>query len=163
MTIYDLFMQCCDLLDGIGLYIDRDRISLEVSSKMTVMFGKCITDAYGHHRIKIAARVMDDNVPVKTKENVMIHELLHSRHPEDHHGGMWAYEARVVTRKLGYKITMYGNSSEMGVKTKRQPRKYVCACSKCGKQWTYAKMCGPVQRPSDYQHTGCGGSLKRIA
>lgn len=168
MTIYQLFQHCCDMLDSIDLPVERDHVSLVISNRMTVMFGRCKScrpNQYSDwmHTITMAARVMEDSVPLKTKENVMLHELLHSRHPADHHGGEWAREALIVTRRLGYEITMYGDSEKLGVQTTRRERKYVCACDKCGREWRYAKMCGPVKTPSRYVHTECGGHLKRIA
>jgi predicted RNA-binding Zn-ribbon protein involved in translation (DUF1610 family) len=165
-NVLDLFHRCCDKLESIGLAIDKRRIgAVCVSSRMTKSFGICTSrklwDGKYCSEIKISNRVLDDSVPDWSAENVMLHELLHARHPGDHHGGAWAREAKIVSSKLGYDITRTSSCDALGVEAAKP--KYEVRCPKCGKIFTRQRLCGLVQHPSLYTHEGCGVALERVA
>ena len=164
-SVWDLFERCNAMLIGIGLGIDPIYIrEVRESTRMTSVFGTCKSqpsfNGTWFHTITISSRVLQDNVPDRSAESVMIHELLHARHPDDHHGGMWKLEAEIVSRKLGYDIVRASTSDSLGIK---DDGKYTICCSKCGYKWTRNRMCGLVKHPWKYTHSGCGGKLQRVA
>lgn len=164
-SVWDLFERCNAMLIGIGLGIDPIYIrEVRESTRMTSSFGSCTSqpsfNGTWFHTITISSRVLQDNVPDRSAESVMIHELLHARNPGDHHGWMWKLEAEIVSRKLGYDIVRTSTSDSLGI---RDDGKYTICCSKCGYKWTRNRMCGLVEHPWRYTHSGCGGQLQRVA
>lgn len=163
-SVWDLFERCNAMLIGIGLGIDPIYIrEVRESTRMTSSFGTCKSqpsfDGTWFHTITISSRVLQDNVPDRSAESVMIHELLHARNPGDHHGWIWKLEAEIVSRKLGYDIVRASTSDSLGIK---DDGKYTICCSKCGYKWTRNRMCGLVKHPWKYTHSGCGGKLQRV-
>jgi len=164
-SVWDLFERCNAMLGKIGLDIEPYYLNdVRESKRMTSTFGICKSrrsfNGCWFSTITISSRVLQDNVPDKSAESVMIHEILHARHPDDHHGGMWKLEAEIVSRKLGYDIVRSSTSDSLGIK---DDGKYTICCSKCGYKWTRNRMCGLVEHPWKYTHSGCGGKLQRVA
>lgn len=164
-SVWELFNRCNAMLGKIGLDIEPYYINgVRESKRMTSSFGLCKSrrsfNGSWFSTITISSRVLQDNVPDKSAESVMIHEMLHARHPEDHHGGMWSYEAAIVSRKLGYDIVRTSTNEALGIES---TGKYTVRCLKCGHEWRKNRMCKLIAHPEWHTHKGCGGKLQRVA
>ncbi len=154
------FFDCCDLLDSIGLHVQRDKLlELRVSSRLKSVWGKCCSKPNGFI-ITINASLLKESVPPESLQETMLHELLHSITPGDHHGGKWARNAARVRRELGIDIKRCASQAEKQAKL-AEP-KYICQCEKCGATIGRHKMTGFVEHPGLYVHPECGGHFRRI-
>lgn len=161
------FMKAYLIVDS---YVPKtEQTSIErvyVSSQMTRSLGICKTKrkystGEAKSEIGIASRVADKRFPENMRVGTLIHEILHSFFPTDHHGGNWKKYADIISKYTEYDIKRFATEEEMGALHKGDA-KYMCRCSKCGQIFEYNRASKVVKMPEFFTHKKCGGRLERI-
>ena len=167
--------ECINELKTMG--IDTGRIPKDIgfkTSRAKSRFGQCktklrngiITDC----EINISSFMLDEDILEDDRflKQTIIHELLHSMTPNEHHGGEWKRLADKVTRKSNgkYVITRANSFEELGIDRKKvaKPKKirYQVACPQCGATWNYQRKSKVVNNPENYRCAGCKKTLVRV-
>ena len=156
-----MFSECRTQLKKIGIET-QDDIKLVVNSRATSRWGLCRNSVAGI-TIEVSSRLLDDNVPDTSLKDVMIHELLHSVTPGDHHGYRWKALAQKVNRYYPeYHIKRGATAEEYGVKEETESNKeYVLECQSCGNQIHRQRFSKVIANLSKYKCM-CGGKLELI-
>lgn len=138
-----------------------------ISGRMTSALGICRTrksrsTGKTESEIGISSRLMNASYPIQYRVGTLIHEILHSYFPTDHHGGKWKKYADIISKYTEYDIQRLANEEESEVL--KNLSKYQCRCTKCGEMFGYDRLSDVVRNPYRYRHTknGCGGSLERV-
>lgn len=151
--------KCRGLLENVGIYPDYDKVV--INSRAKRRWGSC-KFKNGGCIIEISDRLLNDNVPDKSAEETMIHEMLHSVRDNRYEGhmGMWLKEAIIVNRVYGYNIKRCSSPEEKGVDI--QPvQRYALKCNKCGKIVYRYRLSKVIKHPELYR-CKCGGSLVSV-
>lgn len=161
------FMKAYLIVDS---YVPKtEQTSIErvyVSSQMTSSLGICKTKrkyftGETKSEIGIASRVADKRFPENMRVGTLIHEILHSFFPTDHHGGNWKKYADLISKYTEYDIKRLATEEESEALS--DIAKYQVRCTKCGEVFGYQRLTDVVKNPQRYHHTGtCGGNIERV-
>ncbi len=158
-----LFDECKSELRAIGIAYGRVSRVL-VNSRLRSTYGTCRRLANGEFEIAISARLLADSISEQAIKDTMMHELLHTAAPGDHHGKRWRTLAETVNRRLpGYHIRRQTPLSEKGL-TPPPPAvpRYLIQCTACGQTYPRQKASELVRYPQKYRCGKCGARLRRI-
>ena len=87
---------------------------------------------------------------------IIVHEVSHAIHPQEHHNPAWRGDANKLGKKWGYTVEVRNSDEELiGAieKLKVHKYKYELYCPVCGTTWKYTRMCTAVQHPERYRCT----------
>ena len=152
------FSKACYQLETAGIKIGTVT-KVSINTRATNRWGRCVT-RNGKSEIEIS-----DLLFQSTNDGLIqtiIHELLHTIAPKDHHGGQWAVNADKMNRLYGYRIKNGDSFADVGVEEniREERAKYKIVCDKCGHVFTYQRAGKVVQHPEFYK-CGCGGKLHK--
>lgn len=141
-------------------------VRVYISGRMTSALGICRTKksmstGKTESEIGISSRLMNTSYPTEYRIGTLIHEILHSFFPTDHHSGNWKKYADMISKYTEYDIKRLANEEESEVL--KGISKYQLRCTKCGQTFGYNRLTDVVKYPQRYKHTGeCGGNIERV-
>ncbi len=157
-----LLEECKQELAKIGIsYGKISRVSLNPRFRRT--YGTCEEIARGVYAIELSSRLVADSVSDQAVKDTLMHELLHTAAPRDHHGKRWKALADKVNRSLpAYQIQRTTSFADKGMEPPpAREARYTVACSACGREYTRTRMSKLIQKPYMYRCGACGGKLLR--
>lgn len=157
-----LFEETKAELASIGIIVPKET-TISVSKRLTRSFGNCTSYSNRPDKIiHISDRVMDDSVPLKSVKEIIIHEELHAVAPyKCHHNGEWLRMMHEVNDKLGYNVSVYGNTEKLGIKRDTK-HNAILKCVKCGREFEKCTRATIVHYPYTYQ-CSCGGKIRIVS
>lgn len=158
-----LFENCYEKVAALGIQpgnivsVGRDRAKTRwgVCRKDVDIRGEYV------YKIKISPRLLEDDVPDKSAEETMIHEILHSCKNCMNHGREWKALANKVNTTYGYNIGRVASHSDMGIEPEPMNYKYIIRCRKCHAEGGFMRAGSVVKNPGRYK-CKCGGDLDVI-
>lgn len=170
--VYEYALKAMEMLDAIGIkYGNVTEVSVNYRARRWGLCTHYLND--GTFKIQINHNLLEaDND--EGLMNTMLHELLHTAAPGDHHGGMWLRYAEEVRRAYGYNIKRCSSEEEKGVaEYMAQQRAQQAAAEQATKEskryQTYCPKCNAVLNGRDRlckytkdvingfrSHRGCG-------
>lgn len=124
-------------------------------------WGVCKQDPDGSFRIGISVRLLADGVPLRSLQETVYHELLHTAPGCMKHTGSWKRYAELLNRELGLNIRRTGSAEEAGIPEDDRIR-YRFVCRRCGCEQIRYRACSFTRHPERYRCGKCGGSFRRI-
>lgn len=82
-------------------------------------------------------------------KDTLVHEMIHILHPKEGHGMWFHFEKDRINREHNMNITVY--STGHATERKKQKRKYIYACKKCGQEFPRVR-----RDKNDYKYSECG-------
>lgn len=167
-------------------YQDFQLLAMLKLSDLNIHYGKITkwtTSNNSVHRWGQARKLMNGTYEIDINEcllrddssddgllNTIIHELLHTVDGCMKHTGKWKLLADKVNQAYGYDIKRCSTADEKGISTEwtntvaKATHKYMCKCSKCGKEVWRQKISDFIRYPEIYQCCNCGGigTFKRM-
>ena len=137
-------------------------VTVRVNKRIKRSWGRCIRKD-GVFSIELSPKILDDYVPDKSLEEVLLHELLHTCKGCFNHGTTWKRKAEILNNRYGYNIKRTSSYEEYGVdrNVAENHPKYSIICCKCNSVGYRWRACGVVTHPENYK-CKCGGSLKIV-
>jgi predicted SprT family Zn-dependent metalloprotease len=166
-NIYTLLRECKRECLESGIYIG-EIADISVNTRAEKRWGYCkyepIEDAY---YIQISYKLVDDETPVKTLKETILHELCHTIEGGMCHTGEWKHAVTILNRNYGYNIKRTNSYEDKGVSREKFPPKqkrvnYVFECCGCGNQIRRQKRSDFVTNTHRYRCGGCGNKFKQI-
>ena len=158
-----IYTECQKKLKSIGIQTGEIQ-KIAINKRARSRWGQCKVVPNRKYEIEISHQLLDDTVPNKAMETVIIHELLHSCPGCMNHGEKWKKLCHKVYVAYGYNIQRTASAEDLGFveteEVKAKP-KYKIVCTKCGNTYYREKICNIVKYPSHYKCGNCGGELKR--
>ena len=115
---------------------------------------KNFPNRFGMHISKTFEKIPDLELAKIRFQTCMLHELIHTIPGCNNHGKNFKRIGYLVSRKYPqYDVCTSVNAEEFGVETKERPARYIIKCTKCGKEFRYARK--PKYAISNYCCTNC--------
>lgn len=160
--LQNIAKECMNELDLIGIKYGNIK-SFEINTRAKKRWGQCKA-VCGGYSINISIRLLNDNVPVESLKNTIIHELLHTCKGCMNHGEKWKLYANKVNRMYGYNIKRCTSSEEKGVEKvenkKEVKHKFICA--DCGQIICRVRESNFTKHYELYKCGRCGGEFKKV-
>lgn len=161
--------KCMKILDSLNIDYDKDT-EFSINYRARKRFGQAKYDRNTDtHSINIASGLLYDEVPDKSLETVVLHELLHTVSGAMNHGKKWQSLANRVNKEFFYKITTTNTTEDYNLTgrskeffTPKKTYKYAIQCADCGKIYKKQRMCDCIAHPEFYHCGVCGSKLNRI-
>lgn len=161
--------KCMKILDSLNIDYDKDtEFSINYRARKRFGMAKYNKDT-GCCSISIASGLLYDEVPDKSLETVVLHELLHTVSGAMNHGKKWQSLANKVNKEFLYKITVTSSTDDYNLTgrskeffTPKKTYKYAIQCADCGQIYKYQRMCDCIRFPELYHCGVCGSKLSRI-
>lgn len=156
------FDYCLEQVHALGIKTNPIA-SITINTRATGRWGQCRKSG-NSYSINISNRLLQDNVPINSLRQTIIHEILHATDNGMQHKNEWKARAETVNRAYGYNVKRTNSATELGVEpiNKAVNANYCCACEKCGYKIYRQRTSDFVKHPENYRHTGCNGKFKRI-
>ena len=153
--------QCLQELKAIGITCGHVE-ALSVNYRAKKRWGVCKRTP-GGFAIEIAAVLLEDNVPLASLKNTLIHELLHTCPGCDNHGAKWKALAQRVNQAYGYGIRRLASPEEKGVAAPEAAQvKYRFVCQGCGQTVARMRSSRFTENYTRYRCGKCGGKFKKL-
>ena len=105
---------CQKELDALQITYDK-KAAFRVNTRAIRRWGACVRRPDGSHEISIAQRLLRDDVPDRSLQEIIHHELLHTIPGTKGHGPRWKSYAARVNRAYGYSIARTKTAAELGL------------------------------------------------
>lgn len=154
--------ECMNELDIIGIEYGNIT-SFEVNTRAKKRWGQCKMVG-GKYSINISIRLLNENVPLESLKDTIIHEILHTCKGCMNHGEKWKRHADCVNRKYGYNIKRCSSCEEKGVERVATVKdvKHKFICEKCGQVICRTRESKFTKYYTFYSCGRCGGDFKKI-
>lgn len=157
--------RCIEIMEELDIPIAQN-VYFIVNSRAKSRYGQCkkIYSWDNEYEIEVSDMVLDKEVPIKSLETVILHELLHTVEGCMNHGAKWKMLANKINKAYGYEIERTSNREKLGIKEPRKPRaiNYKLECNCCGQVVTRTRKSDLIQNYSLYRCGRCKGSFKRV-
>ena len=151
-----LYKNCAKKLDDINVkYGKVNRVVINYRSRSR--WGCCKKDGNGFI-IEISDRLVRDDVPDKSAETTMLHELIHTCKNCFNHGAEWKRIVNKVNVAYGYSIERAATADKRGVVIEDSDYRYIITCKSCGAKATRMRASNLTRHPERYR-CKCGGKL----
>jgi len=148
------------VLTAMGIPLGQIR-EIVPDSRSRRRWGVCRQNPDGSYRIGISVRLLSDEVPLRSLQETLYHELLHTAPDCMKHTGNWKRYAEQVNRELGLCIRRTESAEEAGVP--EDPRiRYKYVCIRCGGEVVRYRACSFTRHPEHYRCRRCGGSFRKV-
>lgn len=157
---------CQRKLDAIGIPYRKSTFTVNTRAKKR--WGQCCPPKQrnGAFAINISKRLLMDDVELKSLEDTVLHELLHTCEGCLNHGPKWKMYAAKVNRTYGYNIKRCTSSQEKGIVpdpvVAREDMKYLVRCKSCGRLVGRQRKTHFVEHCECWRCGVCGGNFERI-
>lgn len=160
--LYEIFGECLDEIESMGIEVGTIK-GCSINTRAKTRWGQCKKRMgnYGcEYEIEISSRLLEDEVPVQSLKNTLIHELLHTCEGCMNHGTMWKKYADIMNKQYGYNITRVNSAENLGVPIEigAMKYKYIITCKCCGQTIRRQKMSRFVQHPNRWTCGKCNTS-----
>lgn len=141
-----------------------ENVCFEINTRAKKRFGQCSKRAYNLYKISVTDRLLEENVPIESLKNTIIHELLHTVDGCMNHKTKWKNLANKVNDAYGYNISRTSTCEELGVRSESTPKKvnYIFKCKDCGQVIKRTRMSKFVKYYTYYTCGNCNGDFERI-
>ena len=144
--------------------VDENKTAFIWNKRAKKRWGQCKRNPNGTYEISISIRLGKDDVPDKSLEEVLLHELCHATPKGSNHTGMWKVYVSRLNNRFGFNIKRTNSNEEMGVVSK--PRvityKYNFVCEGCGQIVRRQKESRFTKHYQWYHCAKCKGKFKPI-
>lgn len=157
--------RCIEIMEELDIPIAQN-VYFIINSRAKSRYGQCrrIHSWDNEFEIQVSDMVLDKEVPIKSLETVILHELLHTVEGCMNHGAKWKMLANKINKAYGYEIERTSNREKLGIKEPRKPRvvNYKLECNCCGQVITRTRKSDLIQNYLLYNCGRCNGSFKRV-
>lgn len=154
--------RCIEIMEELDIPIAQN-VYFIINSRAKSRYGQCrrIHSWDNEFEIQVSDMVLDKEVPIKSLETVILHELLHTVEGCMNHGAKWKALANKINKAYGYEIERTSNREKLGIKEDKTVNyKFECTC--CGQEITRTRRSRFVDNYSYYRCGRCKGSFKRV-
>ena len=154
--------RCIEIMQELNIDIAKN-VYFTINKRAKSRYGlwRRISSWNNEYEIEVSDMVLDKEVPIKSLETVILHELLHTVEGCMNHGAKWKTLANKINKAYGYEIARTTNREKLGIKEgKTINYKFECTC--CGQEITRTRRSRFVANYSLYKCGRCNGSFKRV-
>lgn len=122
--------ECSEELKSIGINVGK--VSRIAYSNDPSYYGRCCKTGINRFVVSVSDIYLKKGSNLSALKGVICHELLHTCQGDDFkrfthvHGSKWREKARMVEKKLGYKLMSESHSDVVGKDTGKLLMRYVC-------------------------------------
>lgn len=156
--------QCMRELDVLGIKYG-EVISFEINTRAKKRWGQCKRIYGNKYSINISYRLLEDDTPMVSLKNTIIHELLHTCKDCMNHGENWKRQADKVNRAYGYGIKRCNSAEEKGVKELPEESKKIkhrFVCKGCGQTIDRMRESRFTKYHTYYRCGRCGSDFEKL-
>lgn len=154
--------ECMNELDNLGI-VYGNIVTFEVNTRAKKRWGQC-KKVHNGYIINISIRLLDENVPIKSLKETILHEMLHTCENCFDHKETWKAYAYIVNKAYGYNIKRCTSASEKGIKEKTEIKhiKHKFICEKCGQVINRERESNFTRNYTRYACGICRGKFKKV-
>lgn len=158
-NLQEIAKECMKELDNIGIEYGNIKL-FEVNTRAKKRWGQC-RRVCGEYSINISERLLDEETPIKSLKETILHEILHTCKGCMNHGELWKRYAMKMNRAYGYNIKRCNSSEEKGVKVLKEVReiKHQFVCKGCGQTINRMRESKFTKYYNYYSCGRCGGDF----
>jgi len=151
---------CLQMLAQCGIPTGPIR-EIRTDSRSRRRWGFCRKEADGSFRIGISARLLEDDVPLRSLQQTLLHELLHTAPGCMDHTRNWKRYAALLNRRFGFSIRRTSAPEDLGAAA--DPRiHYRFRCEGCGAEQIRYRASRFTRHPEQYRCSRCGGRFTQV-
>lgn len=158
-----LLAKALAMCDSVGIPYGKI-VRIELNNRLSRSWGRCLTKDYKHYWIEIQGKFAKDEFSTdEAVIAVIIHEIIHTCEGCWNHGENFLAYGNKITEKYGIKVSASDSAENLTINVIewKNSARYEVKCVKCGYSICNDRMNKVIRYPSNYTHTGCGGSFER--
>lgn len=156
-NLNSILNKCKEELNNIGVECGNV-VSIMPDNRAQKRYGLC-SKRNGNYSIKIASKLLGDDVPDAPAKNTVMHELIHTCANCMTHKNEWKRIAERVNKVYGYNVTRTAYYPEIEEKHPTQ-YKYEITCKNCGAKLRRSRTSNLIQNINNYRCGRCHGQLE---
>ena len=151
---------CLRMLEQCAIPVGKIR-EIKADTRARRRWGVCRKEADGSFRIGISVRLLEEDVPLRSLQQTILHELLHTAPGCMDHTGTWKRYAGLLNRTYGFSIRRASAAEDLGAP--EDPRvRYRFRCEGCGAEQLRYRACNFTRHPERYRCSRCGGMFTQL-
>ena len=151
---------CLRLLAQCGIPVGKIR-EIYPDTRSRRRWGVCRKEQDGSFRIGISVRLLEEDVPLRSLQQTILHELLHTAPGCMDHTGTWKRYAGLLNRTYGFSIRRATAAEDLGAPDDPRVR-YRFRCAGCGAEQLRYRACAFTRHPDHYRCSRCGGKFIQL-